>query len=390
MTGDGAVVVPVVSAGSSVECFRSFGRRGIPTVGVSDRPFGASSRSKYCDETVAVPDPEEDLAGYARALLDVARRPDVATVVPLRELDVHALATRREEFAEHVAAPWPGPDAFESVRDRYRLYEHARRADVAVPDTAPVDEWDGWDDVTVVKSRYSVMERNGGKFYAHPRFFRGETAPDGEAIESMADEMNHVPMAQEYVPGDREHGFYAICDEGEPKVTFQHRRVRSYSYTGGASTYRESVRIPELAAAGTRLLRELNWHGPAMVEFKHDPRTDELKLMEVNPRFWGSLPLSRAAGLDFPYRYYQLAAGELDRVADTYEAGVGCHILRGEISYLVSILTEEYDHVDPPPFLPAVRDVLSSIVAEPQFDYLDLDDPLPFVHDIGRAASTLL
>ena len=380
-----AVVVPLLSAGSSIACVRSLGRRGVHTVGVGDPPFAAASRSKYCGETRAVPSPYECLTAYGDALLEIVEHPEVVTVVPLREPDAYVLATRRDEFADHVATPWVGGDTLELVRDRVKLVERAREAGVAVPETATLDEWDGWDERTVVKPRYSILHEDGGAFYAEPQFFQSDTAPGREEVAAIEREMRHSPIAQEYVPGDREHGFFALCDRGEPVVTFQHQRIRSYSYTGGASVYRKAVKFPGLERAGRRLLSALDWHGPAMVEFKHDPRDDSYKLMEVNPRFWGSLSLPYSAGVDFPRHYYELATDRLDDPDGEYAAGVGCHLLRGEVSYLASILTERYDHVDAPALLPAVWDVARSVVLDPNFDYLDVDDPSPFLHDFGGA-----
>jgi len=36
-----------------------------------------------------------------------------------------------------------------------------------------------------------------------------------------------------------------------------------------------------------------------MVEFKEDPRTSELVLMEINPRMWGTIGLAIFSGADF-------------------------------------------------------------------------------------------
>jgi hypothetical protein len=40
------------------------------------------------------------------------------------------------------------------------------------------------------------------------------------------------------------------------------------------------------------LLRAIGWEGPAMVEYRHDPATGRYRLMEINGRFWGSIPLA--------------------------------------------------------------------------------------------------
>ena len=380
----GAVVVPVFPASSCLACIRSLGRRGVDVIAAAQSPDEDALRSKYLSEATLVPNPETaSLRAYGDALLELAERDDVCTIVPLREPDIFVLAERREEFAERVETPWPPRETVEKVRDRLRLFEIAAEVGVPTPKTASLDRWEAWDEDAVVKPRYTVMERDGRAFYSGVQFV---TPDDDLDYESVVAEMGHVPMVQEYVPGDAEHGFFALYDRGDPVAKFQHGRVRSWHYAGGASVFREAVAIPELERAGTRLLSALDWHGPAMVEFKRDPRDGRFKLMEVNPRFWGSLPLAIRAGVDFPYRYYQLARGEPFEPDVTYDEGVACHNLVGEISYLNSVLRDDYEHVERPSMVAETATVLASLVRHPDFDYLSLDDPAPLVQNVRNAA----
>jgi predicted ATP-grasp superfamily ATP-dependent carboligase len=66
----------------------------------------------------------------------------------------------------------------------------------------------------------------------------------------------------------------------------------------------------ELKNLGLKLLHHLDWHGVAMVEFKKDETDNRYKLMEINPKFWGSLELSYRCGINFPYLAYLLAKQE--------------------------------------------------------------------------------
>ena len=93
-------------------------------------------------------------------------------------------------------------------------------------------------------------------------------------------------------------------------ASFTHRRLREFPVSGGPSSLRGTFRHEQAEADAVRLLRGLNFSGPAMVEFKVDPRDGLAKLMEINPRFWGSLPLAIRAGVDFPVLTYRLAMGE--------------------------------------------------------------------------------
>lgn len=86
------------------------------------------------------------------------------------------------------------------------------------------------------------------------------------------------------------------------------------------------------------LLQALEWEGIAMVEYRHDPATGESALMEVNGRFWGSLPLAYHAGAEFSFLCYQLI-GNNEAVANTtYRSGIRCRYMVPESRRLVRIL----------------------------------------------------
>jgi predicted ATP-grasp superfamily ATP-dependent carboligase len=390
--GEG-VVVPAIDAPSSVACIRSLGRRGVHTVAVSDSDRAPAFRSRYCGETVSVPSPHEDLLAYRDALLSLAARPDVGTILPVREEDVYVLSTYREAFAEHVATPWPSIDRLERVQDRVRLFRAAEEAGVPVPETRLADTTDDWAGAWVVKSRYTLLADRYIEGWS-PRecraapgttYVESGATPDGALREAMA----HTPIAQEYLPSTDEFAFFALYEEGDPIASFQHRQVRAYNYAGGPSAFRESVDIPALERAGRALLDELDWHGLAMVEFLRDESTGEFKLMEVNPRFWSSLPFTVQAGVDFPHYCWLLADGRADGVDADYPDGVGGHLLRGEAAYLHSVLCREFPLVERPAFGTAAREVLTSLYAHPRFDYLRADDPRPFVRDALNTVSEL-
>ncbi|WP_202935221.1 carboxylate--amine ligase [Halorussus amylolyticus] len=383
---DRTAVVPAIDVASSTACLRSLGRSGVRTIAVSELPDPPGFRSKYADETVRVPDPCKDLSGYAEALLGLAEREDVRTIVPFRETDVYALAKHRDAFSDHVGTPWPSFETLRGAQDRIELFDAADAAGVSMPETAKFDDWDDWSEETIIKGRYTIpapeyVGEDAAAAFRRPSttYVESDSAPDRETVVS---EMGHVPLVQEYVPGTDEYGFFALYDEGEPVATFQHRQRRGYKYCGGPSSYRESVDIPELEAAGLALLDELDWHGVAMVEFLRNDETGEFELMEVNPRFWSSLPFTVQAGVDFPNLYWSMAEGDPPEDPPEYEVGVAGHLVRGELLHLHSIACEDYPVVERPSFVKTAAHVAASMVRHPRFDYLDLDDPEPFVRDI--------
>jgi predicted ATP-grasp superfamily ATP-dependent carboligase/protein-tyrosine-phosphatase len=101
-------------------------------------------------------------------------------------------------------------------------------------------------------------------------------------------------------------GVEVLCKNGRVLTAFQHERVHE-PMMGGGSSYRKSVRLDESMLSATRRLMEaLEYTGVAMVEYKYNRENGNWVLIEINPRFWGSLPLSIAAGLDFPRYLYEM------------------------------------------------------------------------------------
>lgn len=382
-----SVVIPAATAASSVAFHRSLGRRGIRTIAVSEHEGVPAFHSRYCDEAVPVPAPREDLTGYKDALLALAMRPDVLTIVPLREEDIYLLSKYRDEFGEHVATPWPDFETLRIVHDRVQLFDAAREAGVPVPETQTIDEVDDWDRELVVKSRYALLAseyvgedeeailEDGGATFIKP----GEK-PDVERLQS---ESNHSPHVQEFVRGP-EYSLGVLYEDGEPVVETQKRIIRGQKYYCGPSVYHESVDIPELEQVGRDLLTHLDWHGPADVDIIQDEETGEYKLLEINPRFWATVRMEMHAGFEFPYYYWQMARGNPEYDTPATESGIASHYLIGELSYLQSVVSEDHPLAERPSLGSSAWAITKSVAEDRRFDLLDSRDPLPFVSRIAN------
>ena len=118
---------------------------------------------------------------------------------------------------------------------------------------------------------------------------------------------NEDPIVQEYLPGAA-FGCSVLAKDGAVYRSLCHRRVREYPVSGGPSSCCESVSRGDLPAFAKSLVRETGFTGPAMFEFKC-ASDGSPRLLEVNPRVWGTFPLTRAAKTDFSYSWFCLAAG---------------------------------------------------------------------------------
>ena len=126
-----------------------------------------------------------------------------------------------------------------------------------------------------------------------------------------------APLVQEKVEGDGAGASLLLDRDSRLIGAICHRRIREYPASGGPSTCCESFYDEAMIDTAARLLQSFRFTGLAMVEFKGPC------VLEVNPRIWGSFPLTDCAKSPLAVRYAQAAAGgEVVYAPGDYETGV--------------------------------------------------------------------
>jgi len=149
-------------------------------------------------------------------------------------------------------------------------------------------------------------------------------------------------MLQEYIEGFGS-GVFLLYDHGRCVAHFAYKRLREKPPTGCVSVLSESVEAdPEQLSAAKALLDKVKWHGVAMVEFKVDAAGNPY-VIEVNPRFWGSLQLAIDSGVDFPMLLHKATIGEPYESICDYSVGQKLRWLLGDLDRLYLVLkSSEY------------------------------------------------
>jgi predicted ATP-grasp superfamily ATP-dependent carboligase len=289
---------------------RSLGRKGIH-VTVGERTFlNTSFFSKYCNRRIVYPSPRRYPEQFIQFLLEETKRNHYDCFLPMEEETLLLLARHQSEISKYTYLLIPDLKKIEFVRDKRNLIQFAETQGIPVPKTLysppslPLPPWGGGEgEGFVIKPRIS-----SGSFGIAYLKRREDLIPLYQKVHAKYP----LPLIQEWIPdGGGVFGLSALFDEvSNVKAAFVHRKLRMYPVQGGPSTLREGVHHPQVMELGLSLLKSLNWRGVAMVEFKVDPRDGIPKLMEVNPRFWGSLQLAIASGVDFPYLILRMAQGE--------------------------------------------------------------------------------
>ncbi|WP_201170848.1 ATP-grasp domain-containing protein [Halorhodospira halophila] len=296
---------------STLAIVRSLGRQGIAvTVGAAD-PAAISRCSRYAAAFFAYPDPLADPDGFLETLAEHVAHSRYELVIPVTELTTHPMARHRSLFTPFTRLALPEDAALETATDKAQTIALAQELGIPTPRTVTVtnaqelaDCADAMHLPCVLKPVRSIAENGGGertKMSVTYAYRRSELLELGERL------LQRAPvLIQEHCAGQGV-GIELLVDHGEVVHAFQHQRLHEVPLTGGGSSLRRSeAPEPELLERAQQLVRALGWHGVVMVEFKRDGAAGTPYLMEVNGRFWGSLPLAVAAGADFPWLLYQL------------------------------------------------------------------------------------
>jgi len=293
---------------------RSLGKRGDEVTVLSHLPGSIAAHSKYCSRHARSPDPEHDVR-FAPFLLDYVKKNRFDVLLPISFAAVMQAAGIRAELERYVRVPLADDPALKVAGSKDRTIRFAEGIGIRVPRTwYPATE----EDVAAIAEQVTYPAVVKGS--EESGYVRYANRP-GDLMEQFRAIARYTPVIQEYVPGEG-YGFFALYNHGKARAIFMHRRVREYPVTGGPSAVAESVYDTALRDAGLAILDALHWHGVAMAEFKKDARTGEYVLMEINPKFWGSLDLAIASGVDFPYLASRMALeGDIGQVC-TYRTGV--------------------------------------------------------------------
>ena len=377
--------------GSAVAVIRSLGRRGWRVITSDVHATAAGRFSRHSRAFGRYPDPRTNPAGTVEAILDLVAREHVDLVFPVTDDVIVPMLDHRDAFEEVTRLALPSSAALRTAADKAAVTALASRCGVATPATI---EWSGGATAPLVAIGWPVVVKpvrsrtldDDGVVVAHDVTY----AADPDALEARLATLTGPVLLQQYVTGEG-HGVEVLARDGRVLAAFQHRRLREYPPSGGASSYREAADLdPRLLADATRLIAELGWTGLAMVEFKVGAGTHHL--MEINGRVWGSMPLAVAAGVDFPAMAAAVHMGdEVEAAPAPPRAGpVRSRNVELELRWAAAVLTRHRLGSSPPPRRDALRVLARLFLPGDGYDVLDRRDPLPGIVDALHAVGSIV
>jgi D-aspartate ligase len=290
---------------------RALGREGIPLAVATSDAASRIKRSRYCTAEVRTPSWVDAPEAAAAALIAWGSEQREAPVVFYQgDHDLLALSRGRSRLAPHLRCVLPSAELVEALADKLRFAALAERLRLPVPFTLTLprgSELHGWDRFPcVVKPvmrapRFAQLARN-------QKAMRIRSRSELDALLAVIESFDADFVVQEAIEGGEEYveSYHAYTRPGGQIVgEFTGRKLRTWPRLYGYSTYVEVTDADDVRQLGRSVLENIGFSGVAKIDFKRDPCTSRLYLLEINPRFNLWHHAGAAAGVSIPALVYR-------------------------------------------------------------------------------------
>jgi predicted ATP-grasp superfamily ATP-dependent carboligase len=321
---------------AGLAALRALDRAGFEPWAAVESPASLGARSRAAAGRVEVPDPRPEPDAFVSAVAEAAKRLGAAAVLPGTEAALIALAGRENAFPPGLAVGVPPETVVRRATDKTALKQLSSSAGLNVPPTRVVDR----EGVGASEELYfpSVVKPVRSELSKEGRLWRFEArrveSPAGleRALRILPGE---VGLVQPYIEG-RLISFNGVAFEGRLYGANQHVVHRVWPERCGQAAYAETIPMaPERERAAAAFMKELGWSGVFNLQLIERDGRDYV--IDLNPRFYVSLTLATAAGLNLPAIWTSLLLG-LPVEARGYRAGVRFREEKGDLRAILSRL----------------------------------------------------
>ncbi len=307
--------------------------------------------SRYCNHVIVVPPcttQEERLSSLLLCLKE--GNYDILIPVGFKYSDV--VSQYSAEIKKYVQVLAPEYSDFIIASHKDQTMDLARSIGVPIPATMKIV---CGEDLTHLTDYPQVMKSSTGTggFISY-NYSQDELASVYKTL--SPEEKTHV-ICQEYISGFG-CGYFGVYNNGVELAYYMHKRLKEYPISGGPSVAAESYYDERLLAYGRALCTRLHWTGPIMCEFKYDEKHDDYKLIEINPKLWGSLSLTLNAGVNIPLYIIQCLSGMPVSFNNHYRFIQYHWLLNGELLHDYDYHTQNHGSA---PIIPTAKCSVSDI-----------------------------
>ena len=286
---DGTQAIPVI---------KSLSKAGHIVDGVGESKYGYGSNSRYLNKFFLYEE-VEDIDKYYLYLHKLLKKEKYDAIIPMRDENTKLLSKYRDKLQKYTRFVVPDDETFERGFDKHKLMEVCQKYGYPHPQT-----------IIVEGGSLSGLDLEGLRF---PILIKPNHTAGGRGMTLVQDKAELLDIfpsiykhygdchLQTYIPqGGAQVEVQLYVNENKELVNSSViYKYRWYPENGGSSCCAKSVRNDKIVDILYHLLLDIGWVGFADFDTIEDPRTGELLIMELNPRYPACVKAVFEAGIDW-------------------------------------------------------------------------------------------
>lgn len=257
-------------------------------------------------------------------------------VFPTEENTMNFFYEYANDLDKRIKYLFPNKDVFNLVREKKSLNDFCISIDVPVPKEFNIKKISEFKNHLPLIAKPKIGSGSRGIFLLNSN--EDITCFD-EKVTSKKDYLVQEKIAN----GLNVEGCFLLCKGGEIINYYTHNRIRTFPRTGGVTTHSKVGKNIKLFKASKELILKLNYSGMLMIEFLYDAKDNKYKLIEINPRIWGSILASKSSNINLVQNYISLCLNKSIIISDYRESFI-TWFFPYEITHLFSHLLLRIKH----------------------------------------------
>lgn len=292
-----SVLIPDGESIFALKVLRCLGKiKGLKIYVLSNNPTAPIGFSRFCSKILTYT--ENNDSDRLKAIQDALSKTKADVILPVDVKTIRLLSGNLNEIDGLAAiGPLPAVGSIDIADDKWLTFNWMKEHNVACPATLLYQE-----------SKQFLEQL---KDFHFPVLCKPRKGSGGEGIKKFYDQeslLNYCRrnvnegdvIIQSFINGS-DIDCSVLSDHGEVLAyTIQKRFVFAQKPVLGQQGV-DFIFHEQTWNTIKELLKKLNWSGIAHIDLRIDEKEQVVKIIEINPRFWGSVMQSLFAGVNFPY-----------------------------------------------------------------------------------------
>jgi len=378
---------------SFLTVIRSLGRKGIVVeIGMCDS-WLAATKSRYVSKMHEIQLVENAKDFDIESFCNLIDKEEFSLIIPCNDPSIITIQMHRSRLQQNGNVYLLNDEIYDITSNKFKINNIATELGIKIPKEKLITTYENNEHViddfglpvvlkplssfyhTNIKDRRNVYKAYSKKYF---ELILSKMLNDGNVIVQK----NFIGTG---------FGVECLVKDGIILTAFQHERVHEPLH-GGGSSYRKSVPIDsQLLNVAELLLGHLKYTGVAMLEFKKNLKSDDWVFVEINARFWGSLPLAVASGIDFPYYLYEMLVYGKNEFNRVYKTGLYCRNLAPDIEWMrYNLKADKKDQtLCTKPLYSCLSEFVNLITLKEYNDTITINDPIPGIIQIKQIVKSI-